>query len=138
MRRKVIAKALVVNDAGQILCLTRAEGDRARAGEWDFPGGNLDENEGHVPAVIRETAEETGIAITGPQLIYATTDVYEEDVLITFMFFVAHIDGNPKVQLSYEHQAYEWATLEKLRKKPKFSPFNAALEFAITHNLLAK
>lgn len=137
MRRKVIAKVILVNDAGKILCLTRSKGDRVRAGEWDFPGGNLDEDEGHTRAVVREAAEETGIAINNPQLIYATTDAYEGDVLITFLFFVSHISGEPTVRLSREHEAFEWLTVDALRAKSEFPPFNAAIEFAVEHNLLA-
>jgi 8-oxo-dGTP diphosphatase len=137
MRHKVIAKVLLVNESGEILSLTRSKNDAARPGEWDFPGGNLNEDEGHRPAIIREAAEETGIVIEDPLFVYATTDAYGEDLVLTFMFFVAHVTGRPEVNLSEEHESFEWASIDALREKPTFAPFSEALDFITQHNPLA-
>ena len=136
MVHKLIAKAVVVNDAGEILCLTRSLRDDARAGEWDFPGGKLDPGESHVAAVIREVQEEAGLTIYDPQFVYATTDAYGDDLILTFFFFVAHVTGSIDVRLSEEHEAFEWATLDVLRAKPDFPAFHHALDFIAKHNLL--
>lgn len=50
MRPKVIAKVLLVNGAGELLCLTRSKRDDARPGEWDFPGGSLKVDESPIAA----------------------------------------------------------------------------------------
>ncbi len=58
---------IVVNDAGQILMIRRADN-----GNWAVPGGAIDLGESMTDAAIRETREESGIdcEITGLVGIY--------------------------------------------------------------------
>lgn len=131
---KLIAVALIVNDAAEILCLTRNISTPHRPGDWDFPGGKLEQGELPAEAVIRETFEETGLSIQDPRFICATTDASDKDV-VTLLFFMTHVLGQPEVQLSPEHESYEWLTLETLRSKPDFPPFHEALSLAAKYGL---
>jgi ADP-ribose pyrophosphatase YjhB (NUDIX family) len=59
---------VVVNDAGEILLIRRADN-----GNWAVPGGAVDLGESVAQAAVRETLEESGIecAITGIVGIYS-------------------------------------------------------------------
>jgi len=63
MRPLVVVAALALVDVdGRVLIARRPPG-KAMAGLWEFPGGKLEEGETPEAAVIREAAEELGIAI---------------------------------------------------------------------------
>jgi 8-oxo-dGTP diphosphatase len=57
----VVAAALA-DAEGRVLLQQRAPG-RAMAGLWEFPGGKVEEGELPEAALIRELAEELGIAV---------------------------------------------------------------------------
>ncbi len=66
VKTKLVAAALIVNDAGAIL-LTRRGPTQAMAGFWEFPGGKLEEGESPTDALVREIKEELGCAlVVGP------------------------------------------------------------------------
>ncbi len=53
--------AVVLDDAGRLLVVLR--GRPPAAGLWSIPGGHVEPGESHRAAVVREVAEETGIAV---------------------------------------------------------------------------
>lgn len=55
---RVSTKAIVKDEDGNILLLQEADG------QWDLPGGGLDQGEKPQDAVAREVAEETGYTVT--------------------------------------------------------------------------
>jgi 8-oxo-dGTP diphosphatase len=57
----VIVAAALVDADGRILVQQRAAG-RAMAGLWEFPGGKIEQGETAEAALVRELAEELGIA----------------------------------------------------------------------------
>ena len=57
----VVAAALVDAD-GRVLVSQRPEG-RSMAGLWEFPGGKLESGERPEQALVRELAEELGLAV---------------------------------------------------------------------------
>ncbi len=61
--------AVVLNAAGQVL-LHKSVDD----GNWYLIGGGMDPNEEPAETVIREVAEETGIAVVVDQIVSVTTD----------------------------------------------------------------
>jgi 8-oxo-dGTP diphosphatase len=62
----VVAVALVDAD-GRVLLTQRPEG-KQMAGLWEFPGGKVEAGERPEDALIRELAEELGIAVEKPCL----------------------------------------------------------------------
>lgn len=52
--------ALLYNDSGELLIARRAA-HKSNAGEWEFPGGKVEEGEDVFSALCRELQEEIGI-----------------------------------------------------------------------------
>lgn len=135
MHSKIIAKVLVVNDAGEILCLVRSKSDYNRPGGWDFPGGNVEQGEEFIQALTREAAEEAGIALQSPRLVYAKTERHEWGVG-NWLYFVESVAGRPEVRLSHEHEKAEWLTPEGLLAQDDYDMHHELLGFITKNNLL--
>ena len=68
------ACALVVDDRGRLLLGRRAH--EPFAGDWDTPGGFVEEGEHPLEALRRELREETGLEIEPGDFLGAWMDVY--------------------------------------------------------------
>lgn len=65
--QRLSVKALIV-DQGAIV-LTRLSSNAATPGHWTLPGGGVDHGEAPQAALVRELAEEIGVAVTAAELI---------------------------------------------------------------------
>ena len=138
MEHRVVAKVVVVNDEGKILLLKRSETDVRRPLEWDIPGGHTDENELAEEAAVRETKEEAGIDVHARnlQLVYAVSDVVQNDLNVTWLFFVAHMQGTPAITLSKEHSEHSWKTLDEVIEAVEYDRQKIAFVYIRDHHLL--
>lgn len=140
MRSKVIAKAVVLNDDGQVLLLRRSATDTRRPGTWDFPGGGIEPGEELIAGVARELREEAALSI--PQadlmLVYAATESWQPtDESITRLLFVTHLHGSAIIKLSFEHDDFKWADVATALADFPHPFYSAGLKYAADHNLLA-
>ncbi|MFE2548566.1 NUDIX domain-containing protein [Streptomyces sp. NPDC059355] len=97
----VSVAGIVIRDDGRVLVIRRADN-----GAWEPPGGILERDERPEEGVLREVAEETGIAVEVERL----TGVYKNLTLgvIALVFRCRPIGGEE--QLSDESTAVRWLT----------------------------
>ena len=104
----VVACALVDAD-NRVLIAQRPEG-KTLAGLWEFPGGKLEPGERPEPALIRELAEELGIAVQEACLAPLTfaSHAYDDFHLLMPLYICRTWDGEITPR---EGQKVEWLSL---------------------------
>src|SRR6187431_844175 len=62
---RVAAKAIIVNDKGQVLIIREASTgpDNTKVGQWGLVGGRLEPGESFLEGLQREVREETGLKV---------------------------------------------------------------------------
>lgn len=137
MPSKIVAKAAIINASGQILLLRRSATDPRRPGEWDFPGGGIEDGEDLVAGVAREIQEEAGmtLAVAQLRLIYAATEPYDNGESVTRLLFTGRVGSND-VQLSFEHDGFRWVTLDEALVDFPHPFYGAGLQYGRDHGLL--
>lgn len=103
---------LAILGQGHVLTLLRDDKpDIAYPGLWDLPGGGRERDETPLETALRETLEETGLAID-PAAIRSQR-VYESGTGGVHWFLVAELDGAlPEPTLGDEGQAVEWTLVD--------------------------
>lgn len=109
---KVAAKAVIVNDKGQVLVLREANTykDGTKIGKYGLPGGRLNAGESYEAGLVREAKEETGLDVTLQKPLYVgewrpvIRDVPHQIVAI---FSLCEAAGS-EVYLSEEHDDFQW------------------------------
>lgn len=122
---KVLQKAAVVDEVGNVLSLKRATGGPAgRHGKWDLPGGSVGPEDvvvgtkPHAEAVMREIREETGLDVIEIQPVFVDSWVFERSVGkvlgIAIGYRVTVAGTKPTPVLSHEHTDHLWDTKENV------------------------
>ena len=111
----VVAVALVDSDQ-RVLIAQRPQGKQL-AGLWEFPGGKLEPGERPEDGLIRELAEELGIAVKSACLAPLTfaSHAYDDFHLLMPLFICRRWDGFVR---SREGQALKWVKAKALRDYP--------------------
>lgn len=106
-------KSVVVKD-GKILLIKRSSYDNYNSGEWDMPGGRIEDGEGIFDGHKREVFEETKlkIDIIEPIRCWAVDRLDGKHVGITFLS--KYLDGD--IILSNEHTEHKWLSPDKVQK----------------------
>lgn len=99
----VVAAAIVERD-GRVLVARRAAG-KHMAGYWEFPGGKLEAGETAQACVIRELAEELGVAVVAGEVIMRSRHRYSGGA-IDLIAVAASFEG--AVRHLTDHDAIDW------------------------------
>src|ERR1700743_1259358 len=101
----VVAAALV--DADNRVLIAQRPAGKAMAGLWEFPGGKVETGESLEDALVRELAEELGIAVKPPCLAPFTfaSHAYENFRLLMPLYVCRRWEGTP---MPREHVALKW------------------------------
>ena len=106
----VTASGIVVGERGVVLHKHR------RLGRWLQPGGHLDPGESPATAVLRECAEETGLAVRhpagGPLLVHVDVHPAGGHVHLDLRYLVLGPDADPAPPPG-ESQEVAWFTWEE-------------------------
>jgi 8-oxo-dGTP diphosphatase len=122
----VAAGGLVMNSQGQVLLIKSP-----RYGDWEFPGGQVEEGETIPHALEREVFEETGIFVQVKSLvgIYSNT---RKPSIVNLDFICEYVSGEPKI--SIESTAVEWVDREEalshVKREAIYKRLKNMLEFS--------
>ena len=103
----------IIRRGDQVLVLRRADTDAIGPGTWEFPGGKIRFGEELEEALLREIAEESGLAVEPGELLYATTFHPAPHRQIVLLSYACYWAGG-QIALSPEHQEARWATRAEL------------------------
>ncbi len=84
-------------------------------GEWELPGGQLEETERPHETVVRELAEETALQVRAGRLLLADTfEVLPGQTVLIVAHECALNSDSADVAVSDEHHALRWTPLDEL------------------------
>jgi 8-oxo-dGTP diphosphatase len=111
---KLAVKAVILDDEGRCLLIRRSKSCRNFVGQWEWPGGKLDEGEDFASATLRETREETAleVEITG---LGGAASFEMSQMHIVLLCMEARVKCGT-VSLSGEHDHFAWVPLRDLPK----------------------
>lgn len=115
-------------EAGLRFLLLRRSRDNDYPGIWQPVAGKIKESEKAWEAGLRELVEETGFY---PRQFYALDHVstyylHTLDRIIHVPAFMAEVDP-AKPQLSHEHDAFKWLSLDEALQTASWEPYRIAL-----------
>jgi len=111
----VVACALIDPD-GRVLLAQRPP-DKAMGGLWEFPGGKVEPGETPEATLIRELAEELGIAVKEACLAPFTfaSHAYSDFHLLMPLYVCRRWEGSPQ---ALEHAAIKWVRPKDMGEYP--------------------
>ena len=83
---------LVIDDAGRVLMVQRAEG-ATQSGRWSIPAGYMDYGEEVREAAAREVREETGLDVQVGDVVFAASNFHDPAKLTVGVWFAGTITG---------------------------------------------
>lgn len=111
MRLPVSVKGILIR-RGRVLLL------RNDRGEWELPGGRLDEGETPERALCREFLEETGLRVTVGPLVDAWVFQVTSREKVLVLEYACRKNGNRAVRISREHNDFAWPPVGSLNREP--------------------
>ncbi len=101
-------------DVYKFLTLKRAENERVYPNLWQVVTGTIENGESAIQTALRETYEETGLK---PLKIWNIPHIasyysWRSDTIFFAPVFGILVDNKSKINLSNEHQSYEWLYLD--------------------------
>lgn len=129
---RYIAHGLVSKDSSYLL-LRRRDG-RYLGGQWDIPGGTVEDDESPEEAVVRECLEETSLNVHCGELIshYTNLDTEGRDLkfhTMTYRLILNEHDWSTQVKVSEEHDDAKWLSLNDALDLPLVWHVRQTLEF---------
>ncbi len=113
-RKFYVTQYAAIFDKENRLLLLRDAATEAIIGKWVFPGGHIDMEADPLAALAREIKEETNLKMAAAWVFRTAVIKYEDGDWRFVVYYVCSAKGN--VRLSKEHDAFEWADLEKAKK----------------------
>ena len=109
-------RAVVLDAQGRCLLVRRSAANRRMVGQWEWPGGKVDDGEDLLTALHRELAEETGFRVEFTGFAGATDFVMADNGLHVITLCMEAVQTGGTLTLSHEHDAAEWVALSELSR----------------------
>ena len=106
-----IVTAAIIEKNGHILIAKRKRGKR-HAGNWEFPGGTLEEGETHEQCLKRELQEELAITAEVGELICTSEYSYTPDWTIRLLAYRTTLASD--IFNLHDHDEIRWVKLTDL------------------------
>lgn len=137
MVTSLVAKTLVINERDEVLLLVRSGDDMIRPGDFDFPGGGVDEGEALHSAAVREIFEEAGLELGEDdlKLVFTHTEVNREKNTLRFLF-AARLQADQPIRLSHEHSGCEWVRIDQVPARFPHPVWGAAVAYLLEHKVI--
>jgi 8-oxo-dGTP diphosphatase len=92
--RKLVVAGVIVE--GERLLLTQRRADQALPLQWELPGGKVEPGEAPTAALVRELAEELGVAVRVGRIWDVLFHAYPEFDLVMLVYPCAIEQGTPR------------------------------------------
>jgi len=112
----LVAACALIDPDGRVLIAQRPA-DKQMGGLWEFPGGKVEPGESPEAALIRELAEELGIAVQEACLapFSFASHSYADFHLLMPLYICRRWQGEPQAK---EHTALKWVRPKDLKDYP--------------------
>ena len=125
----VVAVAALILRGDKVLAMRRASTSEAGAGLWETLSGRIEHGEQPLLAMQREIEEECGLAVTiDPRPVEAYAATRKGEPMIVVVYRALYVAG--EVQISAEHDAYEWLSAAELAARSTLLPLVLAVNKA--------
>ena len=115
LRRVACVGAIVVDDAGRLLLVRRAQ--EPGAGLWSVPGGRVEAGEDDATAVVREVREETGLEVAVGRHVGTVERDGPEGVVFVINDYLCTPTGG-SLEAGDDAADAVWAATEMVRSLP--------------------
>lgn len=105
-----VAKIVLFNDKDEALFLKRTKYSKKFSGEWDIPGGHVQENESIKEGLEREVFEETGLTLKKYKKFKVTKNMH---------YFKGKLPKG-EIKLSKEHSEFKFRKVKSRKNPSKF------------------
>ena len=123
--RLQVVVGILKNDNGKYLVQQRREG-KPCAGQWEFPGGKIENNETAEQAIQRELFEELDIDVTYSFLLTKITHNYDH---ANVLLWVYQVEKFKRTARGKEGQVVAWELIDEIRKMDVLEAVFPILDF---------
>jgi 8-oxo-dGTP pyrophosphatase MutT (NUDIX family) len=114
MPRYRSAKLLLFDATGKVLVLRRSNTHPTAPHAPDLPGGMIEDNESYEEGIIRELVEETQLSVSIDRVLSMYKTGSRFSIMQRKLYATQISDSEPQIELSWEHDRYEWLPIESL------------------------
>jgi 8-oxo-dGTP pyrophosphatase MutT (NUDIX family) len=128
------AAALGPDATPRVLAMRRAASNEAGAGLWETLSGRVEQGEEPSAALLREIAEECGLAVALEPRPFASYAASRRGLpMIVILHRARWLAGD--VRMSHEHDAFAWLTADEFRARSTLRKLADVVALALSEPL---